>query len=154
MLKEKLMEDYKEALRQRDTVKVSTLRMLRAAIHNAEIDKGDELRDEEVVKVIQSEVRKEREALEAFERGGREDLAADARRRIEILESYLPRMLSEDEIREAALKVIEEVGALSPKDMGKVMSKLMPQLKGRADGSLVSGVVRELLEAKLSSDVK
>lgn len=154
MLKEKLMEDYKEALRQRDTVKVSTLRMLRAVIHNAEIDKGDELRDEEVVKVIQSEVRKEREALEAFERGGREDLAADARRRIEILESYLPRMLSEDEIREAALKVIEEVGALSPKDMGKVMSKLMPQLKGRADGSLVSRVVRELLEAKLSSDVK
>lgn len=154
MLKERLMEDYKEALRRRDTIKVSTLRMLRAAIHNAEIDKGGELCDDEVIRVIQSEVRKEREALEAFERGGREDLAAETKRRIEILESYLPRMLSESEIREFASKVIEEVGALSTKDMGKVMSKLMPQLKGRADGSLVSKVVRELLEARLPSDVE
>lgn len=154
MLKERLMEDYKEALRQRDSIKVSTLRMLRAAIHNAEIDKGGELCDDEVIRVIQSEVRKEKESLEAFERGGREDLAAETRRRIEILEGYLPRMLSEGEIREFASKVIEEVGALSTKDMGKVMSKLMPQLKGRADGSLVSKVVRELLEAKLSSNAE
>ncbi|MCS7253655.1 MAG: GatB/YqeY domain-containing protein [Armatimonadota bacterium] len=154
MLRERLMEDYKEALRQRDALKVSTLRMLRAAIHNAEIDKGGELSDEEIIKVVQSEVRKEKEALEAFERGGRDDLAWETRKRIEILEGYLPRMLSESEIREAASKVIVEVGALSPKDIGKVMSKLMPQLKGRADGSLVSKIVRELLEAKLSGSAE
>lgn len=153
MLKDKLLEDYKEALRKRDSIKVSVLRMLRAAIHNAEIDKGSELSDDEVVRVIQSEVRKEKESLEAFESAGREGLVAETRRRIEILESYLPKMFGEDEIRVMALKVIEEVGALSPKDMGKVMGKLMQQIKGRADGSLVSKVVREILEAKISGDV-
>jgi len=150
MLKERLMEDYKEALRERDHIRVSTLRMLRAAIHNAEIEKGRELSDEELLGVIRSEIRKEREALEAFELGRREELATETRRRIEILESYIPRMLTDEEIRELAIKVIDEVGALSPKDMGKVMSKLMPQIKGLANGSTVSNIVRELLEEKLS----
>lgn len=152
MLKDKLMADYKEALRLKDELRVGVIRMIRAAIKNAEIDKQSELNDEDVVRVIQSEIRKEREALEAFEQGGREDLAEETRRKLEILESYLPEMLSEDEIRNMAQEAIEEAGALSPRDMGKVMSILMPKVKGRADGRIVSGIVRELLEAKIASE--
>lgn len=152
MLKDKLMADYKEALRLKDELRVGVIRMIRAAIKNAEIDKQSELTDEDVVGVIQSEIRKEREALEAFEQGGREDLAEETRRKLEILESYLPEMLSEDEIRNMAQKAIEEAGALSPRDMGKVMSILMPKVKGRAEGRVVSQIVRDLLEAKVATE--
>ena len=145
-LKEKLLEDLKEAMRAKDELKVSVIRMARAAIVNAEKERRRELSDDEILEVISREVKRRVEAAEEYERAGRGDLAEKERKEAEILRSYLPEQLSEEEIRELAKKVIEEVGAVGRRDMGKVMGKLMPQVRGRAEGRVVSEIVRGLLE--------
>ncbi len=145
-LKTKLMEDLKQAVRQGDERRKAAIRLVKAAIINAEIEKrGQELSDEEILTIIAREVKRRREAIEKFTQGGREDLANQERAELDILLEYLPRQMSREEIEAAARKVIEEVGATSLADMGKVMGQLMPQLKGRADGKLVSQVVKEIL---------
>lgn len=162
-LKEKIQEDLKKSLKERKTIEVSTLRMLNAAIFNREkekryklaqekpdfkekdLEKKSQLADEELIQVIFSEVKKRKEAIEEFEKGKRMDLAEKEKKEMEVLKNYLPEQISEEKIKKIAKEIIKEVGAESLKDLGKVMSKLMPKLKGKADGSLVSKIVKELL---------
>ena len=145
-LKGQIDADYKAAMKARDDLKVSVLRLLRSAIHNAEIDKQRALTDDEILGVIQSEVRKRRESIEAFQQGGRQDLVEREQAELAILESYLPKALTREELEALVRETVREVGALSVRDMGKVMSALMPKVKGRADGRKVSNLVRQILE--------
>jgi len=144
-LKIKLADDLKQAMRQGDERRKSTIRLVKAAITNAEIEQGKELNDEEVLAVIASQTKQRRESVAEFAKGGRQDLVSQEEEELQILLSYLPAQMSRDEIEAAARQVIAEVGATSPAQMGEVMRRLMPQLKGKADGSLVNQVVKEIL---------
>jgi hypothetical protein len=144
-LKEQIDQELKEAMRAKDERKLSALRLLKTAIRRAEVDKMRELTDEEILAVIADEAKKRREAIEQFSQGGREDLALQEKEELAILEAYLPKPLSREEIEEMARQAIKEVGATSPRQMGQVMKILMPRVKGRADGALVSKIVQELL---------
>jgi hypothetical protein len=145
-LKEQIDADYKAAMKARDDLKVSVLRLLRSAIHNAEIDKQRALTDDEILGVIQSEVQKRHESIEAFQQGGRQDLVEREQAELAILESYLPKALTREELEALVRETVREVGALSVRDMGKVMSALMPKVRGRADEREVSNLVRQILE--------
>ena len=146
-LKQKLSDDLKQAMRNGDTVKRGAIRMLTAAIHNAEIALQTKLEDSDILGVIAKEVRQRRESIEAFKQGNRQDLVDKEEAELAVLQEYLPEQLTRDEIVEAVRKVITEVGAIGPGDKGKVMPKLMAQLKGRADGREINEVVSELLSA-------
>jgi len=149
-LKDRLIEDLRQAMRQGDERRKSTLRLLRAEITNAEIERGQELSDDDVLAVIAKQAKQRRESAAEFAKGARQDLVDQEEAELQILLSYLPAQMSRDEIEVVARQVIAEVGATSQAQMGEVMSRLMSQLKGRADGSLVNQVVREILtgEAK------
>jgi len=147
-LKDKLAADLKQAIRQGDQQRKSTLRMVMAAIQNAEIEKRRELDEGDLLAIIAKEAKQRRESIAEFESAGRQDLVDQEKGELEILLSYLPRQLSRDEIEGEARRVIEEVGATSPAQMGEVMRRLMPMMKGKADGKLVNQVVRELLAGK------
>ncbi len=142
---EQLMEDLKDAMRKHQEVRVSAIRMARAAIVNEAIAKGRPLTDEDIIGVLSRQVKQRRESIEAFTKGNRPDLAAREREEEEVLLSYMPQQMSREEIGLAAQTTIQEVGATGPGDFGKVMSKLAPQLKGRADGRVIGEVVRDLL---------
>lgn len=144
-LQEKLLDDLKSALREHDETRVSVIRMLRAAIKNAEIDQRKTLDDAGILSLIEKDIKRHRDSIDAFRRGNRPDLVAKEEAELQILLSYLPQQMSRDEVINAARVAIAEVGAKDKADMGKVMSVLMPRLKGRADGRLVSQVVQELL---------
>lgn len=144
-LKEKLSEDMRSAMRTRDEVKLSTIRLVRSAIKNQEIDKGRELSDDEVVTVLMSEAKKRREAVEGAELAGRDDIAAKERAELDVLKQYLPEQIGESELEEIVRGIITEVGATSMKDKGRVMPVLMQRVRGRADGRLASEVVDRLL---------
>ncbi len=143
--KEQLKIDLKQAMRDRDENRKNVIRMALAAIKNAEIDKGDDLTAEETTALLSSEAKKRRESITEFEDAGRAEMAEQERVELKVLEAYLPQQMTRTEIEEAARIVIAEVGAESPKDIGPVMGKLMPQVRGKADGRLVNEVVRELL---------
>jgi uncharacterized protein YqeY len=144
-LKDRLTEDLKQAMRQRDERRKSTIRMLRAAITNAEIERGGELGDDEVLTIIAKQAKQRRESMTEFAKAERQDLVDQEEEELQILLSYLPAQMSRDEIEVAARQVIAEVEATSLAQMGEVMRRLMSQLKGKADGSLVNQVVREIL---------
>lgn len=144
-LKEKLQEDLQQALRDKDETQKTTLRLALAAIKNAEIAKGRELDDKELIAVISQQAKQRRESIAQFAEGGRQDLVAQEEEELKILLEYLPPQLSEEEIRARASEVIEQVKATSPAQMGEVMRVLMPELKGKADGQMASRIVRELL---------
>jgi uncharacterized protein YqeY len=144
-LKEELQEDLKQAVRDKDETRKTTLRLALAAIKNAEIAKGRELDDNELIAVISQQAKQRRESIAQFAEGGRQDLVAQEEEELKLLLEYLPRQLSEEEIRTRASEVIEQVKATSPAQMGEVMRVLMPELKGKADGQVVSRIVRELL---------
>lgn len=147
-LREQLREDLKSAMRAGDATRRGTIRMLEAAIKNAEIEKrGQELPEADVLAILQRQVKQRRDSIEQFERGGREDLAEIERAEIAVIEDYLPEQLSEEEIEAAARRVIEQVGASGPGDRGKVMGPLMKELRGKADGSAVNAAVSKLLSA-------
>ncbi len=146
-LKQKLSDDLKQAMRSGDALKRSTIRMLMAAINNAEIARQAKLEDSDILGVIAREVRQRRESIEAFKQGNRQDLVDKEEAEMAILQGYLPQQLTRDEIAEAVRKVIAEVEATGPGDKGKVMPRLMAQLKGRADGREINEVVSELLSA-------
>ncbi len=165
-LKGNIRENLKEAVKNREELKSSVLRLLLAAIFNKEKEKryklskekpelsGEELEeksqlnDEEVIEVISSEVKKRKESILEFEKGKREDLVEKEKKELDILQKYLPEQLSEEELQKLAKEAIEKVGAKELKDMGKIMAELMPQVKGKADGSLVSKIVKDLLIPK------
>jgi len=145
-IEKKIQQDLKEALKSQELDKLSTLRMLSSSIHNKQIEKGALLSDDEVIQVIAKEVRKRREAAEQYQKGGRVELAEKEIKEAEILETYLPKRLSEEELRTIIKKVISQTGASSLADMGKVMAETMRQVKGRAEGGIVSKLVRDFLE--------
>ncbi|ACL22296.1 hypothetical protein DesLBE_4337 [Desulfitobacterium sp. LBE] len=146
-LKERLVEDMKVAMKAKEEgkVRLSVIRMARAAIKNAEIDKQVEFNDEQVIEVLAKEVKMRRDSIEEFSKANRPDTVKALEKEISVLMEYLPQQLSEGEIRQLAQETITEVGAQGPKDLGKVMGKITPKTKGRADGKLVNQIVRELL---------
>jgi len=145
-LKQKLSDDLKQAMRGGDGVKRSVIRLVMASIRNAEIAQRTVLdEDKDILGIIAKEVRQRRESIEAFKQGDRQDLVAEEEAEIAILNEYLPRQMSREEITAAVRRVIEEVGAQGPRDKGKVMPQLIAQLKGKADGREINAVVTELL---------
>ena len=144
-LTDSLQEDMKTAMRGGDVLRRDTLRMVISAAQMAAKDKRAPLTDQEATDVIAREVKKRRESIEAFDKAGRDDLAAQERSEIELLAPYLPEQLSENELRALVAQAVTDSGATSVRDMGKVMGMLMPQVKGRADGKQVRGLVNQAL---------
>jgi len=145
-LKERITQDLKDAMKSKDQVRVRTLRMILTTIRNIEVEKMKETTDEDVIDALQKEAKKRREAIEQYEKAGRNDLADEERKELSVIEEYLPEQMSEEEIKELAKEIINQVGASTVKDLGKVMKEIMPKVKGRADGKLVNRIVRELLQ--------
>lgn len=146
-LLQKLKEDSTKALKEGDKVRVSTLRMIIAEVSNAEIAKGKSLDDGDILNIVSKQAKQRRESIDAFKKGNRTDLVAKEESELAILLDYLPKQLSREDINKVALQVIEEVGARGPGDKGKVMSKIMAQLKGKADGQEINTAVTELLSS-------
>lgn len=152
-VRDQLRSDLRDAMRAKDAPRRNTIRMVEAAIKNAEIDKrGKELAESDILAILQRQVKQRRESIEQFEKGGRDDLADKERVEIAIIEQYLPTQLSRDEVEARARAVIEQVGASGPGDRGKVMGLLMRELRGEADGSLVNAVVGALLDESQEAD--
>jgi hypothetical protein len=143
--KVQLQQDLKDAMRAKDELRKSVIRMTISALKNAEIDAGGELDEDAAFAVMTTEAKRRRDSIADYEKGGRDDLVEQEKAELAVLESYLPAQLGKEEIAAQAKAVIAEVGASSMKDMGKVMGALMPRLKGQADGRLVNQVVKELL---------
>jgi len=139
------MNDMKAAMKAKDKLKVDTIRMVNAAIKNAEINGKKELSEGEVVEVITREIKMRRDALEEYKKANRPEELAKLEEEINILMEYMPEQLSEPELRQVIQETITQTGAQRAKDMGKVMGALMPKVKGKADGKLVSSLVKELL---------
>ncbi len=148
-LKEKLTTDMKEAMKAKESGKLalSVIRMVRANIKYAEIERKTELDDQGVLEVLAKEVKMRRDSMEEFAKGNRPDLVENLEREIEVLMQYLPKQLAEDEVRQLVKDAIAKSGAVTVKDMGKVMAVLMPSVKGKADGKLVNTLVREMLQS-------
>lgn len=155
-LKEKIHKDLNEALKAKEELRASVLRMLSSVILNKEKEKRYKLKkeedvfltDEEILEVASSEAKKRKEAADLYEKGGRVDLAEKEKKELEILKGYLPEQLPEEELRKLVKEAVEKVGAKDLKDTGRIMGVLMPQIKGRADGNMVSKIVKELLTVK------
>jgi len=145
-LKQKLTDDLKQTLRGEDRVRRSVIRLVMAAIKNAEIARQTTLDDADILGIIAKEARQRRESIEAFKQGNRPDLVAQEEAELAILNEYLPQQMSREEIMQAARQIIKEVGAQGIRDKGKVMPKLIAQLKGKADGREINAVVTELLQ--------
>ncbi|MCX8043017.1 MAG: GatB/YqeY domain-containing protein [Desulfobacterota bacterium] len=145
-MKEKISNDIKEAMKSKDTVRLSALRMILAELVNKEKEKGIPVTEEQAVQVLQSMVRKRKDAIEQFRAAGRHDLADKETAEVAVIQSYLPEQLSEDEIRTHVRTAIAELHAHGPKDMGKVMGMLTKKLAGRVSGSVLSSIVKEELQ--------
>jgi len=145
-LKDKLNNDLKQALKSGDTTKRNVIRLVLAAVNNAEIAKQAKLTDGDILGVFQKEVRQRQESITAFKQGNRPDLVAIEEAEMAVLQTYLPQQASRDEILAAAKRIVEETGARGPADKGKVMPKLIAEFKGKADGRDINAVVSELLK--------
>jgi uncharacterized protein YqeY len=144
-LKQQLQDDLKRAMREQDEVRKRTLRMALAAIKNKEVEIQRDLDDADVAVILQKEAKQRHETLDELRQVDRPDLVAAEQAELDVLTEYLPEQLGRDEIAALARQVIDDLNATEPRHMGQVMGVLMPQLKGQADGKLVSQVVRELL---------
>ncbi|WDM20627.1 GatB/YqeY domain-containing protein [Paenibacillus polymyxa] len=145
-LSERLNEDMKQAMKSKDKFKLSTIRMVRSTIKNLEIDLKRDLDDNEVLDILSREIKQRKDALHEFEKAGRDELATSTKAEIEIIAQYLPEQLSEEEIKVIVQQTIQETGASSKAEMGKVMTALMPKVKGRADGKLLNQAVQQFLQ--------
>lgn len=143
--KDKLSETLKDAMRNKDELRKRTVRLALAAIKNAEIDRKETLKEPEILAILQKEVKSRRETIEGAQMAGRQDLIDEAEAEIIVLEGFLPQPLTPEELEELARAAVEEAGATSPREMGKVMQLLIPRLQGRADGKAASQVVQKLL---------
>ena len=145
-LRDQIIADLTVAMKAKDAARTSTLRMLKAAIVNRQIEKGGELDDEELMKLLRSQVKQRRDSVEQYEKGGRQDLVDKERAEIAVIEGYLPQAASQDEIDKAVAAAIAETGAASIKEMGAVKKAVMPRLAGKnADGRAVSETVKKKL---------
>lgn len=147
-LQQRLDDDLKLALKSSDKLRTSALRMAKAAIKNKQVEKREELSDEEIVSVISTLTKQRRESADLFSKGGREDLAEKERQEIAVLQLYLPSQLSPEDLDRIIMEAINESSAESVKDMGKIMRLIMPRVQGAADGKVVNQRVRELLEKR------
>ena len=145
MLKEKLLEDLKISMRDKNVVRKNTVQMIRAAILQIEKDTGNEVDDAKIIDIIAKEMKKKKDAMVDFEKAARQDLIDQTNEEMKVLEEYLPKQLSKDEIKEIVSKVIEETGATSMKDMGIVMKEAKAKIGAGADGKTINEVVKELL---------
>lgn len=143
-LKERLAQDLKESMKNKDNVRKSTVQLVRTAILQVEKDKKITLDDEDILEVIAKQLKQRKDSLPEYEKSGREDLISQLKQEMEVLMEYLPEQLSEEELRPIVADAVEAVGASSMKDMGKVMEYVMPKIKGRADGKAVSNVAKSL----------
>ena len=146
MLKEKLMEDLKNSMKEKNVIRKNVIQMVRAAILQIEKDKGIEVGDDKILEIIAKEVKTRNDSLEDFRKGGREDLVEQAKQEIAILSEYLPKQLSREELKEKIQNIINELGANSIKEMGAVMKEAKAQIGIAADGKSINEVVRELLQ--------
>ena len=144
-LSEKINEDLKEAMKNKDSFKLGVIRMVKGAMQLAKKSPREELTDDDVINVLSKQIKMRREAIEQFEKAGREDLVEQNKREVEILSSYMPEALSDDELNDILDKVFDEVKPTSQKDMGLIMKSITPLVKGRADMSLVSKLIKERL---------
>lgn len=144
-MKARLAEEYRAALRSGDKLKVSVIRLLTALIKNREVEKRGPLTDAEVMQAISSSCKQRQDSIEQYRQGGRQDLADKETAEFHILQSYMPQPFTAEELEELVRAAIQEAQAASPKEMGKVMTLLMPKVTGRADGKVVSALVREML---------
>ncbi len=144
-LEERLVEEMKQAMKSSDKLRLSTIRMIRSALKNKEIELRKKLEDDDIVKVVQVMVRKGEESVEQFQAGGRMDLVEKEKSEIEILKSFLPQPLGQEEILKIIDQSIQETQASSPKDIGKVMKSVIPKIGGKADGKLINQLVKERL---------
>lgn len=145
MLKEKLLEDMKNAMKEKDTIKKNTIQLIRAAILQEEKDNGITVDDDKIIEIIAKEKKKRNDSIADFEKGGREDLLNQVKQEIEIINTYLPEQLSTDEIEKIVKEVCDEVGAESIKDMGKVMKAAKEKIGARADGKSINEAVKKVL---------
>ena len=145
-LKEKLMEDLKASMRNKDTVKKNTITMVRAAIKQIEVDERTHIDDERILEIISKQLKERNNAIEDFKKGERQDLVDITKKEIEILLDYLPKQLTEEELEKIIIQTIDEIDAKSIKDMGLIMKAVMPKVKGRADGKRVNKIVRNILK--------
>ena len=144
-IKEQLLEDMKVVMKEKDTIRKDAIQMVRAAVLQYEKDNKAVLEDDGVIEVIAKEVKRYRDVLPDYEKGGRDDLISEVNAKIEILMPYLPKQLTEQEVKDLVQQVIAETGASSMKDMGKVMAVIMPKVKGRCDGRVVNQLIKEYL---------
>lgn len=148
MNKQKLQEELKQSMLARDELKTSVLRMLLSAINYYEIQKGGagyEATEEDILNVVQTQAKQRRDSIESFKQAGRNELAEKEEKELQILSNYMPAQMGEEEITKLVKEAISEVNATTQQDMGKVMAALMPKVKGKADGNIVSGIVRKEL---------
>ena len=145
MLKEKLMEDLKESMKNKDTVRKNTVQMVRASILQIEKDKGIEVEDSKIIDIIAKEVKTKKDALKDFEKAERQDLIDLTNREIEVLQEYLPKQLSRDEVKEEVQKIITEIGATSMKDMGTIMKEAKAKMGASAEGKTINEVAKEIM---------
>ena len=145
-LKQKLQEDLKSSMKNKDAIKKSVITLIRSSIKQYEVDNRVELGDEEIIDLIAKQLKQTRDSREEFAKAGRDDLVSKAEAEIEVLKEYLPQQLSEEELNEIVISTISEVGATSMKDMKKIMTSIMPKVKGRADGKLINELVKKNLQ--------
>jgi len=145
-LEEIIFNDMKKALKENEKLKLSTLRLIRAAIKNAEISKKDKLTEDEVIGIVSRNLKKLEESLDMFTKGQRPELAEKAKKEIEIVKKYLPEQLSEEEVEKIVKETIAKFGFKGLQDIGPAMREIIPQLKGKADGKMVNKMVRDLLD--------
>ncbi|MGN9164629.1 GatB/YqeY domain-containing protein [Tissierellaceae bacterium HCP3S3_D8] len=144
-LKNKLMEDLKTSMKNKDTIRKNTITMVRAAIKQIEVDERKELTDEEIIEIISKQLKEKRNVIGDFEKGGREDLVDLTNKEIDILLEYLPKQLTREEVEKIVIETIKEINATSMKDIGLVMKAVMPKVKGKTDGNIVSSIVKDIL---------
>ena len=144
-MRNQILEDLKNAMKQRDKLKLSVIRMVKSAIQMKELDLKRELNDDEVVEVISKQIKTRNDSIREFEKASREDLIETTSKEIDILKEYLPKQLSDEELNKIIDEVFEEVKPESPKDMGKIMKTITPKVKGRADMGKVSSIIKSRL---------
>ena len=144
-LKEKLQEDLKSSMKNKDTIKKSVVTLIRAAIKQHEVDNRVELADDAIIDIISKQLKQRKDSLAEFEKANRDDLVEETKSEIQVLEGYLPQQLSEEELEKIVIETIAEVGATSMKDMGKIMATIKPKTSGRADGRKINELVKKNL---------
>ena len=145
MLKEKLMEDLKESMKNKDVIRKNTIQMVRAAILQIEKDKGIEVEDDKILDIISKEVKSKKEVLKDFEKAERQDLIYQTNQEISVLQEYLPKQLSREEVKAEVEKIIAEIGATSMKDMGAIMKEAKAKMGASAEGKTINEVAKEIM---------